>query len=216
METKTAVIYSRVSSSGYQVNRQDTSRQIADLRAYAEFAQVQVVKCFEEHISGAKKNSERPVLVEAIEFCKNEHVNCLLCSELSRLGRNAFEVLSTVKELKDNGINLYLHKEQFSLFDKDSKPSLFSAIMIATLSTCSELERENIKYRLDSGRAQYIKNGGKLGRKKGSVKTTEQKESQYKDVLTYLRKGYSVRITAKLTNVSTSTVQRLKTDFLIY
>ena len=216
METKTAVIYSRVSSSGYQVKRQDTSRQIADLRAYAEFAQVQVVKCFEEHISGAKKNSERPVLVEAIEFCKNEHVNCLLCSELSRLGRNAFEVLSTVKELKDNGINLYLQKEQFSLFDKDGKPSLFSAIMIATLSTCSELERENIKYRLDSGRAQYIKNGGKLGRKKGSVKTTEQKESQYKDVLTYLRKGYSVRITAKLTNVSTSTVQRLKTEFLIY
>ena len=216
MKTKTAVIYSRVSSSGYQVNRQDTSRQIADLRAYAEFAQVQVVKCFEEHISGAKKNSERPVLVEAIDFCKNEHVNCLLCSELSRLGRNAFEVLSTVKELKDNGINLYLQKEQFSLFDKDGKPSLFSAIMIATLSTCSELERENIKYRLDSGRAQYIKNGGKLGRKKGSVKTTEQKESQYKEVLTYLRKGYSVRITAKLTNVSTSTVQRLKTEFLIY
>ena len=216
METKTAVIYSRVSSSGYQVNRQDTSRQIADLRAYAEFAQVQVVKCFEEHISGAKKNSERPVLVEAIDFCKNEHVNCLLCSELSRLGRNAFEVLSTVKELKDNGINLYLQKEQFSLFDKDGKPSLFSAIMIATLSTCSELERENIKYRLDSGRAQYIKNGGKLGRKKGSVKTTEQKETQYKEVLTYLRKGYSVRITAKLTNVSTSTVQRLKTEFSIY
>lgn len=216
METKTAVIYSRVSSSGYQVNRQDTSRQIADLRAYAEFAQVQIVKCFEEHISGAKKNSERPVLVEAIEYCKHKHVNCLLCSELSRLGRNAFEVLSTVKELKDNGINLYLQKEQFSLFDKDGKSSLFSAIMIATLSTCSELERENIKYRLDSGRAQYIKNGGKLGRKKGSVKTTEQKESQYKEVLTYLRKGYSVRITAKLTQVSTSTVQRLKTEFAIY
>ena len=213
---KTAVIYARTSSSGFQVNRQDTSRQVADLRAYAEFAQVQVVKCFEEHISGAKKNSERPILVEAIEFCKNKHVNYLLCSELSRLGRNAFEVLSTVKELKDNGINLYLQKEQFSLFDKDGKPSLFSAIMIATLSTCSELERENIKYRLDSGRAQYIKNGGKLGRKKGSVKTTEQKETQYKEVLAYLRKGYSVRITAKLTNVSTSTIQRLKTEFSIY
>ena len=216
MRTKTAVIYSRTSSSGYQVNRQDTSRQIADLRAYAEFSQVQVVKCFEEHISGAKKNNERPILVDAIDYCKHEHVDIVLVSELSRLGRNAFEVLSTVKELKDNGINLYLQKEQFSLFDKDGKPSLFSAIMIATLSTCSELERENIKYRLDSGRAQYIKNGGKLGRKKGSVKTTEQKESQYKEVLTYLRKGYSVRITAKLTQVSTSTVQRLKTEFAIY
>ena len=47
----------------------------------------------------------------------------------------------------------------------------------------NELERENIKFRLNSGRAQYIRNGGKLGRKKGSVKTTEQKETQYKEVL---------------------------------
>ena len=165
METKTAVIYSRVSSSGYQVNRQDTSRQIEDLQSYADYSQVKVVKVFEEHISGAKKNNERPTLVEAINYCKDEHVDVMLVSELSRLGRNAFEVLSTVKELKDNSINLYLQKEQFSLFDKDGKPSLFSAIMIATLSTCSELERENIKYRLNSGRAQYIRNGGKLGRK---------------------------------------------------
>ncbi len=213
MMEKTAVIYSRVSSNGYQVSRQDTSRQIADLQAYANYSQVKVLKVYEEHISGAKRNDERPTLVEALNFCKQQKVGMLLVSELSRLGRNAFEVLSTVKELKDNGINLYLQKEQFSLFDKEGKPSLFSAIMIATLSTCSELERENIKYRLNSGRAQYIRNGGKLGRKKGSVKTKEQKEKQYKEVLSYLSKGYSVRITAKLTNVSTATVQRLKTEF---
>ena len=60
METKTAVIYSRVSSSGYQVNRQDTSRQIKDLQAYANYSQVKVMKVFEEHISGAKRNDERP------------------------------------------------------------------------------------------------------------------------------------------------------------
>ena len=137
----------------------------------------------------------------------------LLCSELSRLGRNAFEVLSFVRELKDNGINLYLQKEQFSLFGADGKPSLFSAIMIATLSTCAELERENIKYRLDSGRAQYIKNGGRLGRKVGSCKTKEQKATQYKEVLAYLKKGYSIFITAKLTDTSMSTVQRLKKEF---
>lgn len=216
METKTAVIYSRVSSSGYQVNRQDTSRQIADLQAYAEFAQVQIVKCFKEHISGAKKNSERPVLVEAIEFCKKEHIDFLLCNSLDRMGRNAFEVLETVKELVDNKINLYMQKEHLTLLDENGKPTVFTPILIATLSTCAQLERDSIQFRLNSGRAQYIRNGGKLGRKKGSVKTTEQKESQYKEVLTYLRKGYSVRITAKLTNVSTSTVQRLKTEFSIY
>ncbi len=81
------------------------------------------------------------------------------------------------------------------------------------LGTCAELERENIQYRLNSGRRIYIEKGGKLGRKKGSVKTTEQKEKEYKEVLMYLRKGYGVRVTSKLANISESTVQRLKKEF---
>jgi DNA invertase Pin-like site-specific DNA recombinase len=211
---KTAVIYSRTSSSGYQQNRQDTSRQVADLKAYADYAQMEVVKIYEEHVSGASK--QKPTLVEAIEYCKREHVGMILVSELSRVGRNAFEVLATVKELVDNKINLYMQKEQLTLLDEKGEPTLFAPIMIATLSTCAQLERDSISFRLNSGRKQYIENGGRLGRKKGSVKTTEQKETQYKEALAYLRKGYSVRITAKLTNVSTSTVQRLKTEFAIY
>ena len=210
---KTAVIYSRTSSSGYQVNRQDTTRQVTDLRAYADYAQMEVVKVYEEHVSGASKH--KPALAEAIEFCKQEHVDFLLTSELSRVGRNAFEVLATVKELVDNKINLYMQKEQLTLLDEHGEPTLFAPIMIATLSTCAQLERDSICFRLNSGRKQYVENGGQLGRKKGSVKTTEQKETQYKEVLAYLHKGYSVRITAKLTNVSTSTVQRLKTEFSI-
>ena len=195
METKTAVIYSRVSSSGYQVNRQDTSRQIADLRAYAEFAQVQVVKCFEEHISGAKKNNERPVLTEAIDYCKQEHISIMLVNALDRLGRNAFEVLETVKELIDNGINLYMQKEQLTLLDDQGKPTMFAPIMIATLSTCAQLERDSIAFRLNSGKKLALEQGRcVLGRKKGSVKTKEQKEKEYAQVLVYLRKGYSIHL----------------------
>ena len=81
------------------------------------------------------------------------------------------------------------------------------------LCTCAQLERDSISFRLNSGRKQYVENGGQLGRKKGSVKTREQKEKEYKEVLTYLRKDYSIRVTAKLCNVSVATVQRLKTEF---
>ena len=66
---------------------------------------------------------------------------------------------------------------------------------------------------MNSGRKQYVENGGQLGRKKGSVKTREQKEKQYREVLAYLRKKYSVRVIAKLTSTSVATVQRLKTEF---
>lgn len=211
METKRAIIYARVSSVG---DRQNTQRQVADLTRYAEYSNLTVERIFEEHISGAKRNTERPVLVEAIEYARANNITQILISELSRLGRNAFEVLSTVKEMVEAGINIYFQKEQFSLLDKEGKPSLFAPVMIATLSTCAQLERENIKFRLNSGRTNYIAKGGKLGRKKGSTKSEEALREQYKDVITLLKKGYSVRNIAKLQNIGISTVQRIKNQFI--
>ena len=70
--------------------------------------------------------------------------------------------------------------------------------MIATLSTCAQLERDNISFRLQSGRKRYIEKGGKLGRKVGSVKTAEQMKAEYREVISLLRKGYSIRDVAKL------------------
>ena len=210
-----AVIYTRVSSSGYQESRQNVERQVADLQRYADFASMEVVRVFEEHMSGGKKNSERPVLIEAMDYCKEQHVGMILVSELSRLGRNAFEVLATVKDLQDNGINLYMDKEQFTLLDKDGKPSMFAPVMLATLSTCAELERQNIAFRLASGRAHWLAQGGVAGRPKGSTKSKEQKREQYKEELSYLRRGFSAAITAKLTGTSLSTIKRLKKEFSI-
>ena len=210
MSTTTAVIYARVSSIG---DRQNTDRQISDLLDYVEYQKLELCKIYEEHVSGAKKNVERPILQQAIEYCKANSVDILLVSELSRLGRNAFEVLATVKDLIDSGINLYMQKEQLTLLNEKGKPTMFAPIMIATLSTCAQLERENIKFRLNSGRKLYIERGGKLGRKVGSIKTTEQKKEEHKDIISYLKRGYSVRNVAKLTNKGISTVQRVKTEF---
>lgn len=149
----TGVIYARVSSIG---DRQSTERQVKDLSEYAKYKGIEVCKVFEEHISGAKKNDERPVLCEAMEYCKANRIGILLVSELTRLGRNAFEVLASVKELIDCDINLYIQKEQLTLLDEEGHPSLFAPIMIATLSTCAQLERDNISFRLQSGRKRFI------------------------------------------------------------
>ena len=207
---QTSVIYARVSSVG---DRQNTERQVIDLKEYAGYAKLEVKAVFEEHISGAKKNEEREGLMRAIAYCKANKVHTLLVSELSRVGRNAFEVLATVKDLVDNGINLYMQKEQLNLLDADGKPTMFAPIMIATLSTCAQLERENIKFRLNSGRKLYIERGGKLGRKVGSTKSMEQKKEQYRDIISYLKRGYSIRNVAKLTGKGISTVQRIKAEF---
>ena len=210
-ENNTAVIYARVSSTG---DRQSTERQVQDLNEYAKYRGLDLVRVFEEHISGAKRNEERPVLTDAVEFCLENKVGTLLVSEMSRLGRNAFEVLSTVKTLADNGVNLYLQKEQLSLLDDEGKTSLFFPIVIATLSTCAQLERENIQFRLSSGREQYKKRGGKLGRPIGTVKSKEKMREEYRDVIAFLKKGYSIRDVARLTGRGVSTVQRVKSVLL--
>jgi len=205
-----AVIYARVSSVG---DRQSTDRQVLDLQEYAKSAKLDLVNTFEEHISGAKKNQDRPVLTQAIDYCKENGVDMLLCSELSRVGRSSFEVLATVKDLIDHKINLYLQKEKFTLLDDEGKPSMLAPIIISVLSTCAQLERDNIQFRLNSGLKRYIERGGVIGRPKGSGKTHEEKREQYKEMLAYLKKGYSQRIVARLSNVSLSTVERCVREF---
>ena len=87
--------------------------------------------------------------------------------------------------------------------------------MLATLATCAQIERDNIQFRLSSGYKNYKANGGKVGRKKGSIKTDEQKKEEYKDVIQLLKKGYSIRNVAKITQRGISTVQRLKAEFCL-
>lgn len=206
-----AAIYARVSSVG---DRQDTTRQIRDLEKYASENSIDIVKSFEEHISGAKKTKDRPVLTECLDYCINNNVDILLISELSRLGRNVDDVLANVQLCKEHHLNVYFQKEQLSIFNSDGKEHPFLTIFIAVLGTCAEMERENIKYRLNSGKEKYIAEGGKVGRKAGWTKSDEKLQEQYASVIKQLKKGYPIRLVAKSEGVGVSTVQRMKKKFV--
>ena len=212
IKMKAAVIYARVSSTG---ERQSTSRQVADLTDYANRNGLEVVGVYEEHISGAKRNEERAVLTECIDYAVTNGVEVVLFSELSRCGRAVWEVLDTIRKLKDSGINAYFQKEGLSLFGTDGKENPYLAVMVSVLGVCAQLERENITYRLNSGRAKYIADGGKLGRKVGSVKSKERKQEEYSKVIRSLKVGKSIRDTAVICGVSVSTVQRVKKEFAL-
>lgn len=207
-KNNTAAIYARVSSVS---DRQNTARQVADLNRYAALSGMEVVRTFEEHISGAKRNDERPVLCECLDYCEANNVGTLLLSELSRLGRNVWEVQENVRRCMASGLNVYFQKEQFSLFMADGKENPFTAIFVAVIGTCAQMERDNISFRLNSGRAQYIAKGGKLGRKAGSTESPEQVLEKYPAVVKLLRQGkLSMRQIAKVAECSLSTVQKVK------
>lgn len=208
---KKAVIYSRVSSTG---DRQDTSRQIRDLEILANQRNLKIEKTYEEHISGAKKTQDRPVLKKCLDYCFTNDIDILLISELSRLGRNVDDVLANVRLCKEKHLNVYFQKEQLSIFNSDGKEHPFLTIFIAVLGTCAEMERENIKFRLNSGKAKFIAEGGKVGRKKGYKKPDEKLQEEYAGVIKMLRKGYPIRMIAKSEGVGISTVMRIKKKFI--
>ena len=202
---KTAVIYARVSSTG---DRQDTARQVDDLTTYARNNGLSLVRTYTEKASGRKKRSDRPVLNECLLYCIAQRVDTLLVSELSRLGRNAADVLNNVNACKEAGVNIYFQKEQMFIFLPDGKPHPFLTMLVAVLGAMAEMEADNIRYRLKSGRDKYVRDGGKLGRPEGTRKTVAEYERDYPQVIKELRRTprESYDRIAKLTGTSKRTV----------
>jgi DNA invertase Pin-like site-specific DNA recombinase len=210
-----AVVFSRVSSV---TERQNTERQVYDLMEYAKVNNIEVVQVFEEKISGAKKNAERAVLQNCIDFVKSEKIDIILVSEFSRLSRSVWELLELIKLFRDMQINVFFQKENLKIFE-DGKENPLLPIYVSALGMVAQVERENIQFRLNSGRKLAIDKGVKFGRKVGSIKSTETKQEEYKEVIKLLKKGLSVANVVAIckdkgVKVSISTAKRLKAEFI--
>ena len=153
--------------------------------------------------------------MECLDFCVSQNANFLLLSELSRLGRSTLQVLKSLEMLHEAGVSVYIQNLGIYTLNATGEANPVASIMVTVLAEMANIERSNIVYRLNGGRESYIASGGKLGRKKGSVKTSEQKREEYKEVISLLRKGYAIRNVAKLSGISVSTVQRIKREFTL-
>ena len=207
-----AVIYTRVSSVS---DRQNTERQITDLNNYANNQNIEVLKIFEEKISGATKNANRTTLNECLNFALQNNIDVIMFSELSRLGRNVLEVIEVVKWFSDNKINAFFQKENLTLLNQNGEVSPTTTILISCLGMVAEIERENIKYRLNSGRELAKSKGVKMGRKVGSVENLNHKKQKYPIAIQCIQRGYTLIDTINLCEtrgekVSLSTLKTLK------
>ena len=207
----TCYIYARVSSTG---DRQSTERQVLSLTELAKSKGYEVRAVYKEHISGAIRNKDRKVLTKCLEDAQANQIDIILFSELSRCGRAVWEVLETIKFCIDHTINLHFQREGLTLF-REGKVDSVMAIYLSCLGFCSEIERENISFRLNQGRQLAISKGVRMGRPRGSVKPKEKKAEEYGKVIKLIKHGESMRNTAKLCDVSLSTVQRIKKEFCL-
>lgn len=199
------IIFSRVST-----NFQDYARQTNELKEYAGIMNWNVIGVFEEKISGAKKNEERPILSDMIQFIKSNQVDKVLCWELSRIGRNTIEVLKTIQLLNENCISLYIKNHNLETLNDKCEINPMSQFMVQILTSVSEMEKTTTRQRIKSGYDDFRKSGGKVGRKLGSIKSEESILNENKEVVKLLRQGYSVRKVMKLADKSSGLVQKVK------
>ena len=184
------------------------------MKKYGKSQSIEIVNVFQEKISGAKKIEEREILRECLNYCIANSVDFLFLSELSRLGRSTLQILRSLEILHEAKVSVYIQNLGLYTLQPDGNVNPIASILVTVLAEMASIERTNIQYRLNSGRANYIAKGGKLGRKIGSVKSSEKKKEQYREVIALLKRGYSVRNIAKLQGIGVSTVQRIKSEFI--
>jgi len=123
------------------------------------------------------KREKGNVLIQLVEEGK---VKELVVEELSRLGRNTVDTLTTLKWLEERNVNVVVRGMGNLQSSVNGKKNPIWNLITSVMSSLYEMERENILERTEMGRKMYVLNGGKLGRKKGTnenIKTLETRVS---------------------------------------
>lgn len=151
------VIFARVSTSV-----QEYDRQVNELTALAKGNGWSVEAVFAEKISGAKANNERTELLNMISYVEANHIDKVLVTELSRLGRDTLQVLEVIEMLNGKGISLYIQNYNIETLTKEGKVNAMSQFLITILAEVARMERKTIRERVESGYKNYRAAGGRL------------------------------------------------------
>jgi len=167
---------------------------------------------FDKGISGKIPFSEREKGKELTQLVQSGKVNEVVVEELSRLGRNTIDVLTTLKFFEDNEVNVVVRGMGNLQSKVNGKKNPIWNLITSVMSSLYELERENICERTEMGRKMYVMNGGKLGRKVGSVENRVDflQKDRTKKIISLLEKGKSVRDISSRLGVSTKTIVKVR------
>lgn len=191
---------------------QDYTRQVNELTEYCNKVGWTIVRVFANKISGAKKNADRPEILEMIDYVKHNQIDKVCVLEISRLGRNTLESLQVIQTLNDNGVCLFIKNYNIETIT-NGKINPVASLICTILLEISQMERLTIAERMKSGREQYIakcrKEGIKMGRPSSYRKSDEKMKEQYGKEISLLKKGLSLRNIHMITGTSVTTIQKL-------
>lgn len=146
--------YTRVSTA-MQIDGYSLEAQKARMKAFSDFNSYEIVGEYEDAGKSGKSIEGRIQFNQMMEDIKSgkDGVSFVLVFKLSRFGRNAADVLSTLQVMQDFGVNLICVEDGIDS-SKDA-----GKLMISVLSAVAEIERENIRVQTMEGRIQKAREG---------------------------------------------------------
>ncbi len=167
---------------------------------------------FDKGVSGKVPFKEREKGMVLVQLIQNGEVETIVVEELSRLGRNTVDVLTTLQWLEEKGVNVVVRGMGNLQSHVDGKKNPIWNLITSVMSSLYELEREQIKERTEMGRKMYVINGGKLGRKTGSNENIQSflQKPKVRQIQSLLEKGKSVRDICGRLEVSPTTVVKVR------
>lgn len=152
----------------------------------------------DEAVSGTKDYKKRN-LGKLLKKAKKGDI--IICSELSRLGRNLFMIMEILNYCMEREIKIYTIKDNYRLGD-----DIQSKVLAFAFGLSAEIERNLISQRTKEALARKRAEGTTLGRPVGRKSTKMKLTGKEKEIHSYLGRGLSYSAIAKLVGVHRLTV----------
>jgi len=179
---------------------QNISRQLKDKEGEVYWDKVSGMIAFEDRESASRLLADaRKGKIEEVEV-----------HSIDRLGRDAINVLQTIKTFTELGVNVKSKKEGLNTLLDNGDQNPVAKLLVSVLSTLAEIDYNNRREAQREGIEKAKMEGKYKGRANGTRLSDLDLVEKHSDIVEELNRGESIRRTAKLTEKSKSTVQRVK------
>lgn len=186
--------YIRVST-----DKQTVENQRFEILEFAKRNGISVDRWFEETVSGTIVPEQR-ALGRLLSVIKKDDL--IICSELSRLGRSLFMIISILNKLLESGARVWTIKDGYRLGD-----DIQSKVLAFAFGLSAEIERNLISQRTKEALERRKREGIKLGRPKGKQRAFLKLDGAEIGTTLMLLNGISINRIANLYGVHRNTVK---------
>jgi len=191
--TNKVALYCRVSTS---TKDQTTENQLRELKSYCERMDYEVVKIYEDEVSGAKSREKRPAYSELCKDAFLKKFDIIIGWDVSRFSRSLKEFVHFLSDMDERGIGVIAVKNGLDTSSSSGR------MMMKLIGVLEEWNREMLIERTNAGLARTVANGTKLGRKSVLTPSIRRK------ILDLKENGSSIRTIANEIGVNRGAVQR--------